>query len=217
MKKMNDVRAVLFDFDGTLADTAPDLSRAINQLRAARGLEDFPLDKLRPFASAGARGMLQAALRILPEHPEFAAMRDEFLRHYAGAICVDTRLFPGMELLLGEIEKRGLRWGIVTNKAERFTNEIVAALGLARRAACVVSGDTTPHLKPHPASLLHAAKELSLEPSACVYLGDDLRDIQAARAAGMRSVAVGWGYGADLRAWQADAVIGQPPDLVALL
>ena len=105
MKKMNDVRAVLFDFDGTLADTAADLSRAINQLRAARGLDDFPLEKLRPFASAGARGMLQAALRILPDHPEFTSMRDEFLRHYADAICVDTRLFPGIELLLGEIEK----------------------------------------------------------------------------------------------------------------
>ena len=217
MTRMNDVRAVLFDFDGTLADTAADLSRAINQLRAARGLDDFPLEQLRPFASAGARGMLQAALRILPEHPEFTSMRDEFLRHYAASICVDTRLFPGMELLLGEIEKRGLRWGIVTNKAERFTNEIVAALGLARRAACVVSGDTTPHLKPHPASLLHAAKELSLEPSACVYLGDDLRDIQAARAAGMRSFAVGWGYGADSRVWQADAVIDQPSDLIAFL
>ena len=217
MTKMNDVRAVLFDFDGTLADTAPDLSRAINQLRAARGLEDFPLDKLRPFASAGARGMLQAALRILPDHPEFTSMRDEFLRHYADAICVDTRLFPGMELLLDEIEKRGLRWGIVTNKSARFTHEIIAALGLTRRAACVVSGDTTPHLKPHPASLLHAAKELALEPAACVYLGDDLRDIQAARSAGMRSVAVAWGYGADLRTWQADAVISQPPELIALL
>lgn len=214
---MSDVRAVLFDFDGTLADTAPDLSRAINRLRAARGLDDFPLEKLRPFASAGARGMLQAALRILPEHPEFGSMRDEFLRHYADAICVDTRLFPGMELLLEEIEKRGLRWGIVTNKSARFTHAIVAALGLTRRAACVVSGDTTPHLKPHPASLLHAAKELALEPAACVYLGDDLRDIQAARAAGMRSVAVGWGYGADFRDWQADAVIGQPPELAALL
>jgi N-acetyl-D-muramate 6-phosphate phosphatase len=214
---MNGVRAVLFDFDGTLADTAADLSRAINQLRAARGLDDFPLEKLRPFASAGARGMLQAALSILPDHPEFTSMRDEFLRHYADAICVDTRLFPGMEPLLEEIEKRGLRWGIVTNKSARFTNEIIAALGLTPRAACVVCGDTTPHLKPHPASLLHAAKELALEPAACVYLGDDLRDIQAARSAGMRSVAVAWGYGADLQAWQADAVISQPPELVALL
>lgn len=209
--------AVLFDFDGTLADTAPDLARALNRIRRARGLSDMPSGELRPFASSGARGMLEAGLGMLPDHPEFNLLRDAFLQHYAEQVCVDTRLFPGVEALLEAIEARGLRWGIVTNKSARFTDEIIAALGLTRRAACVVSGDTTPHLKPHPASLLHAAKELALEPVACVYLGDDLRDIQAAHAAGMRSVAVGWGYGADLPAWQADAVIGQPQELLAFL
>jgi len=214
---MAKTRAVLFDFDGTLADTASDLSRALNRLRTARGLEPLPLAKLRPHASSGARGLIEAGLSILPGHAEFSSMRDEFLQHYASAICVDTRLFPGMDLLLGEIEKRGLRWGIVTNKSTRFTREVVAALGLERRAACVVSGDTTPHLKPHPASLLHAANELALDPSACVYLGDDLRDIQAARSAGMRAVAVEWGYGAGLRSWNADAVIARPQDLLEYL
>ena len=210
-------KAILFDFDGTLADTASDLARSLNHLRAARGLAGLPLETLRPFASSGVRGLLEAGLGILPDHPGFKALREAFLRHYADAICVDTRLFPGIEALLAELETRGLHWGIVTNKSADLTVRIVAALGLDKRAACVVCGDTTPHLKPHPASLLHAAKDLALEPAACVYLGDDLRDIQAARAAGMRSVAVGWGYGSDLQAWQADTVIGHPLELVAQL
>lgn len=206
---------MLFDFDGTLADTAADLSRALNHVRASRGLPEFPLDKLRPHASAGVRGMLGAGMGILPEHADFNALRELFLKHYAEEICVDTRLFPGMQELLASIEARGLRWGIVTNKSTRLTRILVKALMLDARAACVVCGDTTPHLKPHPASLLHAAKELALAPQACVYLGDDLRDVQAARAAGMRSVAVEWGYGEGLAAWQADAVIANPTDLLA--
>lgn len=210
-------RAILFDFDGTLADTATDLARPLNRLRAARGLAELPIETLRPFASSGARGLLEAGLGILPDHPEFKPLREAFLKHYADEICVDTRLFPGMEALLGEIEARGLRWGIVTNKSTNLTRMLVAALGLENRVACVVCGDTTPHLKPHPASLLQAAKELQLAPQACVYLGDDQRDIDAARAAAMRCVAVQWGYGKDLHAWEADAVIAQPADLIAYL
>ena len=210
-------RAVLFDFDGTLADTAPDLARALNRLRAARGLADVPLEQLRPHASSGARGLLEAGLGILPDHPEYKSLREAFLQHYAAEICIDTRLFPGMEELLAAIETRGMRWGIVTNKSTSLTLRIVEALGLETRAACVVCGDTTPHLKPNPASLLHAANQLSLAPHACVYLGDDQRDIQAARAAGMRSVAVGWGYGSGLPAWQADAIIARPMALIERL
>ncbi len=209
--------AVLFDFDGTLADTAADLSRALNRLRSVRGMLELPLEDLRPHASSGARGLIGAGLGILPEHPEFKALRDAFLEHYRAEICVDTRLFPGMEELLADIEARGLRWGIVTNKSTSLTRLIVKALGLQARAACVVCGDTTPYLKPNPASLLHAASELALTPRDCVYLGDDLRDIQAARAAGMRSVAVGWGYGASLQSWSADAIIDRPLDLLAQL
>jgi phosphoglycolate phosphatase len=209
--------AVLFDFDGTLADTAADLSRALNRLRSARGLTELPLEKLRPHASAGARGLIEAGLGILPAHADYKDLREAFLRHYAAEICVQTRLFPGVGELLGALEARGLRWGIVTNKSTSLTRMIVEALGLSARAACVVCGDTTPHLKPHPASLLHAAQALALAPASCVYLGDDLRDVQAARAAGMRAVAVEWGYGSGLRSWNADAVIARPRDLMEWL
>ena len=213
----NGTRAVLFDFDGTLADTAADLSRALNRLRSARGLPDLPLEALRPYASSGARGLIGAGLGIAPEHPEFKELRDGFLEHYAREICVDTKLVPGMDKLLAGIEARGLRWGIVTNKSTRLTQILVETMGLQKRVACVVCGDTTPHLKPNPASLLHAARVLALAPEDCVYLGDDVRDVQAARAAGMPVYAVAWGYGRDLEGWQANAVLGEPEDLLKRL
>jgi len=207
-------RAVLFDFDGTLADTASDLALALNRVRADRELPALPLEQLRGHASAGARGLLEAGMGVLPEHPEYKLLRDAFIAHYENDICVETRLFPGMLELLAALEARGMRWGIVTNKSTRLTQLVVRELGLDARAACVVCGDTTPHLKPHPASLLHAANELGLEPAQCVYLGDDLRDIQAARSAGMRPVAVAWGYGSALGAWNADAILDRPGDLL---
>ena len=207
-------KAVLFDFDGTFADTAVDLSRALNRLRTARGLAELPLETLRPHASSGARGLIGAGLGILPEHPEFNVLRETFLKHYAAEICVDTHLFPGMDELLTALEARGLRWGIVTNKSTILTRLLVKALNLDMRAACVVCGDTTPFLKPNPASLLYAANEIKFPPADCIYLGDDKRDIDAAIAAGMRSVAVEWGYGSNLQAWNADAIIAQPMDLI---
>ena len=210
-------KAVLFDFDGTLADTAADLSRALNRVRGARGLAGLPLAQLRPHASAGARGLIGAGLGIAPEHLEYHALRQAFLEYYENELCVDTRLFPGMLELLAALEARRLQWGIVTNKSTRLTRLLVKELGLESRVACVVCGDSTPHLKPNPASLLHAARELALAPRECVYLGDDLRDIQAARSAGMRCIAVEWGYGEGLPAWNADAVIARPPDLLEFL
>jgi phosphoglycolate phosphatase len=212
-------RAVLFDLDGTLADTAPDLAAAVNRLRADQGLAPLPIEKLRPFASAGARGLVHAGFGVKPGDAEYEALREAFLEHYAERTCVQTRLFPGIAELLGELGRREVAWGIVTNKALRFTERVVAALALA--PDCVVGGDSTAHLKPHPASLLLAAEKLRLQPGHCFYLGDDLRDIQAARAAGMRPVAVEWGYhhpdNAAPGAWQADALINHPVELLPIL
>jgi len=212
-------KAVLFDLDGTLADTAPDLAAAVNRLRADQGLEPMPLAQLRPFASAGARGLVHAGFGVKPGDSEYASLREAFLEFYAERPCVETRLFPGIAELLEECARRSIAWGVVTNKATRFTERILSALGLAPH--CVVCGDTTPHLKPHPAPMLLAAEQLALPAKDCLYLGDDLRDIQAARAAGMRAVAVGWGYHHPEQGgpatWQAEAVIAQPGDLLRLL
>lgn len=214
------MRAVLFDFDGTLADSAPDLGAALNRMRADRGLAALPVETLRRHASSGARGLLRIGFELGPEDPAFEAMREEFLANYRAAICVHTRLFSGIGELLSAIESRGMVWGIVTNKAIGLTTPLVAQLGL-ERASCVVGGDTTAHLKPHPASLLHAAGQIRIPPAECWYLGDDLRDIQAARAAGMVAVAVEYGYGGNdsdgPRSWDADLVIGTPLELLAHL
>ncbi|WP_186094865.1 HAD family hydrolase [Burkholderia gladioli] len=198
--------AVLFDLDGTLADTAPDLAGAVHKMQRERGLAETPLELLRPLASAGARGLLGGGFGITPEAPGYEAMRQEFLANYAGALCVKTVLFPGIAELLDELDARGVRWGIVTNKAMRLTEPLVALLGLAARAASVVCGDTTPHAKPHPAPLLHAAAQMGIAPQRIVYVGDDLRDIQAGAAAGMPTIAAAYGYcgdGVPPERWQA--------------
>ena len=214
------VQAVLFDLDGTLADTAPDLGGALNRMRLRRGLEALPIDVLRPLASAGARGMLQAGLQVKPGDDSFEALRDEFLEEYERALDVDSCLFAGVSQLLLEIERRGLRWGVVTNKAERFTIPVLKGLALAQRASVVIAGDTTPHAKPHPEPLLEACRRLALAPTQAVYVGDDLRDMLAARAAGMPSIAAGYGYlgeDSDVTRWEADAVIQEPGALLALI
>jgi phosphoglycolate phosphatase len=212
-------RAVLFDFDGTLADTAPDLAAAVNRMRSDLGHEPLPLERLRPFASAGARGLLHAAFGLKPDDAEYKAMREEFLDLYAETCCLRTRLFPGIAELLRELRSREVRWGVVTNKATRFTERILSHLNL--KPDCVACGDTTAHLKPHPAPLLHAADQLDLPPQTCCYLGADLRDMTAARAAGMRPIAVEWGYhhpdSGTPGSWQAEAVIAHPIDVLKLL
>ncbi|MGU7782589.1 HAD-IA family hydrolase [Burkholderia sp. PU8-34] len=212
--------AVLFDLDGTLADTAPDLAAAVNKMQRVRGLPETPLDVLRPLASAGARGLLGGAFGIGPDAADYDAMRDEFLVNYATDLCVHTALFPGIDTLLDELDARGVRWGIVTNKAMRLTEPLVGLLGLGARAACVVGGDTTPHPKPHPAPLLHAAGRLTLAPERIVYVGDDLRDIQAGSAAGMATIAAAYGYCGDGAApadWQAQHLVATTQELRELL
>jgi 2-phosphoglycolate phosphatase len=219
-RKSFQAKAVLFDLDGTVADTAPDLAHALNRLRSDRKLEPLPISMLRTHASSGARGLLKAGLDIGREHPEFADLREAFLTHYENALYVDTKFFPGMQELLLELERRKLPWGIVTNKAERFTLPLLRLMGLDARTACVVGGDTTPHLKPHPEPLLFASRAIGVAPEHCIYLGDDLRDVESARAAGMPAIAVRWGYlgdGLAPEAWNADAIISEPMELLKFL
>jgi 2-phosphoglycolate phosphatase len=211
-------RAILFDLDGTLADTAPDLAAALNRLRSARGLTPTPYALLRPVASAGARGLIGAAFRLQPGDDGYEELRDGFLDNYAAALAVETRLFDDIAALLQGLDERGLAWGIVTNKAARFTDSLVPQIGL-QAASCVVSGDTTAHAKPHPAPLLEAARRLQMAPQDCWYVGDDLRDIQAGQAAGMPTVAAAWGYCGHVEplGWGADAMVAAPLDLLVLI
>jgi len=210
------IKAVLFDLDGTFADTAPDLCYALNLMRTARGLAPVALAVTRPVTSMGARGLLGAGFGISPDHSDYLALRDEFLDLYEQNLCHDTRLFPGTLELLADIEARGLKWGIVTNKAERFALPLLEQLRLGSRAACMIGGDTTGKLKPHPEPLLAASRKIAIVPEACVYVGDDPRDIAAGRAAGMMTVAVTYGYlnGSDPADWGADAVIDHPHELL---
>jgi phosphoglycolate phosphatase len=213
------IKAVLFDLDGTLADTAPDLGYAVNRMRETRGLPPLPGSATRPVASLGARGLLNAGFGIGPGHPEYDAMRDEFLLLYEENICRETRLFPGIKELLNEIEGRGMRWGIVTNKAERLARLLLDRIPLASRPACMIGGDTTPHFKPHPAPLLAACDAISQPPGDCIYVGDDLRDVEAGRAAGMKVAAARWGYlnGGNVESWNADWMLERPQNLLRIL
>jgi 2-phosphoglycolate phosphatase len=211
---------VLFDLDGTLVDSAPDLAGAANDLRVAHGLPELPFAQLRPMVGSGARGMVGRAFGVGPDDARFPELRDAFLSIYEARLARLTAVFAEVVPLLDALEADGLRWGIVTNKATRFTAPLVSALGLDARAAAVVCGDTTPHAKPHPAPLLEAARRIGAVPQHCIYVGDDLRDVQAGRAAGMRTVAAGWGYlgeGDAIDAWGADHVITSPRELLTLL
>jgi len=213
-------QAVLFDLDGTLIDSAPDLAGAGNDMRVARGLAPLPYESFRPMVGAGARGMVGIALQVVPADAEFPALRDEFLARYEQRMTQLTHVFDDIGPVLAELQARGMPWGIVTNKARRFTEPLVRSLGLQANAATVISGDTTPHAKPHPAPLLEAARQLKLDPQHCVYVGDDLRDVLAGRAAGMGTVAAAWGYlgmGEAIADWGADHVIETPNELLKLL
>ena len=212
--------AVLFDLDGTLIDSAPDLAGAANDMRSARGLPLVAYERLRPLVGSGARGMLGGAFGIDPGSADYAALRDEFLQRYEQRMTRETRVFDHVLPLLDALEAKGLRWGIVTNKAMRFADPLVRSLGLHRRAPVVVGGDTTPHAKPHPAPLLEAALRMGVDAAGCAYVGDDLRDVQAGRAAGMTTLAVTWGYlgvGEPVDAWGADHVVSDADDVLQAL
>ena len=211
---------VFFDLDGTLADTAPDLVAATNQLLSARNLPLKPYEQLRPCASAGARGLIGGAFGIDTKHPDFIPLRDEFFANYEKALFVHSKLFEGMEHLLNQLESAQLPWGIVTNKSERFTNPLIELMGLSQRSASTVSGDTTPHSKPHPEPILHAARIANLDPNKSLYVGDDIRDVIAGKAAGMKTVAAAYGYcGCEEppEAWGADFIIQTPQELLQII
>jgi phosphoglycolate phosphatase len=214
------IKAVLFDLDGTFADTAPDLAAALNHTRATRNLPPLPIEVLRPQASHGSRGLLKAGFGIEPEHPDFIALRDIFLDHYTSHICIHTRLFGGMAQLIDELEQRNIQWGIVTNKPHRFTLPLMQALDYSSRAACLISGDTCAHAKPHPEPMLKACEIIGVTPAQCLYLGDDLRDMQAANAAGMPGIIANYGYVSDdasVANWNAQGNVNHPAELLAYL
>ena len=208
--------AVFFDLDGTFADTAPDLSHTLNLMLAARGLPPVPVAATRPVTSTGARGLLRVGFAMAPDHAEYPAMRAEFLALYAQNLCRETTLFPGMAALLDRIEEREIKWGIVTNKGERLARPLIDALQLGHRCACVIGGDTAARMKPFPDPLLAASRCVGVDARACVYVGDDQRDVEAGRAAGMRTIAVRYGYlnGGEPDAWGADAVVDCPEDVL---
>jgi phosphoglycolate phosphatase len=214
------LQAVLFDLDGTLVDSAPDLAGAANDLRAEYGLSPLDYAVLRPLVGSGARGMVGAAFGKGPGDAGYEALRTRFLDIYGGRLLRLTTVFAEVWTVIDTLESAGLRWGIVTNKAEHLALQVAGGLGLHPRAGVLVGGDTTPHAKPHPAPLLEAARRLGVEPGRCLYVGDDHRDIMAGRAAGMVPLAAAWGYlgaGESVHAWGADGVMEMPAELLQWL
>ena len=215
-----DIQAVLFDLDGTLIDSAPDLGAAADKMRTDRGLPSFPLELYRPMAGSGARGMLGIAFGMMPDHADFDTLKEEFFVNYEQCMTHRTFVFDGVDELIQSLVARKLPWGVVTNKSARFTDPLARAMPLFASAAVLISGDTTPHAKPHPEPLFEAARRLGVDPKRCVYVGDDYRDIVAGLAAGMGTVAATYGYlgtAADTAQWGAHAAISAPNALLPLL
>ena len=214
------VDAVLFDLDGTLADTALDLGAALNRLLAEEDRAMLSLAETRPHTSNGTRGLLGAGFGIVPGDAAYAGLAKRFLDHYENALCEHTVLFAGVAELLAGLESHGLPWGVVTNKPQRFTLPLLEGLGLRQRCACIVSGDSAPRPKPHPSPLLLACVAANARPERSLYVGDDERDIVAGRAAGMITVAAAYGYlgvASPPSSWQAHVVVNHPGEVLGLL
>lgn len=213
------IQGVFFDLDGTLVDTAPDLGGALNRLLEQTRRPALPLATLRPHVSGGARALLRVGFGITPEDEAYAEYLERFLTIYQAHICDESTLFPGMDEVLDTLDARRIPWGIVTNKAERFTTPLVARLGLAQRSASTVSGDTAARPKPAADPLLLAAEQAGVEATRSIYIGDDLRDIEAGRAAGMATIIAAWGYlgsGPKIDTWGADKTLQTPKEILAL-
>jgi phosphoglycolate phosphatase len=210
-------RCILLDLDGTLLDTAPDLHAALNRALADQGFEPVSLIAAKPWVSHGAPGMVRFALGGSDRHPGYERVLDRMIHYYGQDLAVLTSLFEGMDSVLDEIEARGLVWGVVTNKRGRFSEALLKAFQLFDRAACIISGDSTAHKKPHPEPLLEACRRTNVKPAECIYIGDAVKDIQAGNAAGMPTLAATYGYlgeADDARAWGASGLLDQPADLL---
>lgn len=209
----SDIRTVLFDLDGTLADTAPDLAYALNEVRREQGLEAMPFEQIRPVVSHGGIALIRLGFQLEPQHPDFEALRERLLQIYVDNIATQTTLFDGMETVLAQLEQRGLLWGVVTNKPAWLTNPLMQQMGLTSRAATIVSGDTLPQRKPHPAPMLLACEQTGSVAEQCLYIGDAERDIEAGRAAGMKTLVALFGYIEEHdqpERWGADSMVETP-------
>ncbi len=214
------IRTVLFDLDGTLLDTAPDLATALNTVLRENSLPPLPYETIRPVVSHGGMALIQLGFRLAPSDPAFERLRQRLLQVYRDNLSVLTRPFPGMEALLETLEARGLNWGVVTNKPAWLTDPLLRDLGLFSRAACVVSGDTLRERKPHPAPMLHACTQAGSTPGQCVYIGDAQRDIEAGNNAGMYTLVALFGYIQETdepHTWGASDSLREPADLLAWL
>jgi len=211
------IQGVLFDLDGTLADTAPDLANTLNTLLTENGLAPLPFDKIRPVVSHGATAILRLGFNHDLDDPQFESLRQRFLDIYRMNLVIETRLFPGMHELLNAIEQCGMKWGVVTNKPAYLTEPLISGLALQHRTACIVSGDSTGNRKPHPEPMLHACRQIDIPAQQCLYVGDAQRDIEAGRQAGMKTLIALFGYisaSDDPWQWQADGMIRQPMEIL---